>query len=190
MMGTYDHIGAGTLLFSQPYVDDDFFGKSVILLTEHTSAGSVGFILNKPLTFHVGSLTSKLLNAAADISLCLGGPVGNTSLHYIHTLGGDTVPGASHVGSGLFWAGDFDIISTLVDNRSVGGGDVRFFLGYSGWSAGQLEKEISDGMWGVARMSDYDIMCDTSELWYRIVMNDPAYSGWRLLGGDSGAMES
>ena len=178
----YEDICAGTLLFAQPYLNDVFFRRSVILLTEHSDAESVGFILNKPLSFHVSSLTSKLGHASKDFGLSLGGPVGHSSLHFLHTLGPDVVPDSICVGDGLCWSGDFDIISHLVDTGSVSPGQVRFFLGYSGWSAGQLKEEVESGSWGIAKASDYDLMGDTSELWYKIVMNNADYAGWALLG--------
>lgn len=145
----------GRILISEPFLPDTFFNRSIVYLTDHNPKGSVGFILNKKLEI-------KLCDAVTgfegwDEYLNMGGPVSPDTLHYLHDLG-HIVPGSIKVEGNIYWGGDIDSIRNLIRTGSVKPGQIRFFLGYSGWSAGQLEKELKENSWVTAKVVPEAIM--------------------------------
>jgi putative transcriptional regulator len=54
----------------------------------------------------------------------------------------------------LFWGGRFDVLQSLLENDLIRENEIKFFLGYSGWEAGQLETEIVNDTWILQRNGD------------------------------------
>lgn len=147
MFTTHLKPGQGKLLLAEPFMDSPEFKRTVVLLTEHSDNGSMGFIMNRKL---VVKLTKAIDNFPDfDDVLYYGGPVSNEMLFYIHTLG-EAVPGSIEIINGIFLGGDFEMLKKMIADKKAGPGDVKFFAGYSGWSAGQLKKEIKQNSWIVA----------------------------------------
>ncbi len=73
---------AGRLLVSEPYLPDPNFERTIILLCEHNTEGTVGFVLNKPSLSKLGELIKDL--GQLENIVCMGGPVQQDTLHYIH----------------------------------------------------------------------------------------------------------
>lgn len=157
----------GKILISEPFLPDTFFNRSIVYLTDHNPKGSVGFILNKKLEI-------KLCDAVTGFesweeNLNMGGPVSPDTLHYLHNLG-HMVPGSIKVESNIYWGGDIDSIRNLIKTGTVAPGQIRFFLGYSGWSEGQLERELKENSWVTARVSPEAIMQSReSDSWKRVL---------------------
>jgi putative transcriptional regulator len=139
----------GKILISEPFLPDTFFNRSIVFLTDHTSEGSVGFILNKKLDIKVSDAIAGF-DAWAD-TLNMGGPVAPDTLHYLHTLG-KQIPKSVHIDKSIYWGGEIDTIKTLIAFNKIKESQIRFFLGYSGWSAGQLERELKENSWVIARI--------------------------------------
>ncbi len=157
----------GKILISEPFLPDTFFSRSIVYLTDHTPQGSVGFILNKKI-----DLT--LENAITGFDrwnekLNMGGPVAPDTIHYLHTMG-DMIPGSVLVEDNIFWGGDIDSIRDLVASGSITSAQIRFFLGYSGWSAGQLERELKEDSWVIAKVRPEIILNNRGEdTWKRVL---------------------
>ncbi|MBS1949636.1 MAG: YqgE/AlgH family protein [Bacteroidetes bacterium] len=148
---------AGSLLISEPYLADPNFDRTIVFLCEHNEEGTIGFVMNRPSESTVGSLVSNLekLDAVAFV----GGPVQQDTLHYVHRYRG--IDGAIEVIDGVFWGGDFDTIIDKINLNQITSEDIRFFLGYSGWSPGQLEEEIKTNSWIVSDHFSEDLFFDT-----------------------------
>lgn len=157
----------GRILISEPFLPDTFFNRSIVYLTDHTAEGSVGFILNKKIDIKMSSAVSGFDKWNEDINM--GGPVAPDTLHYLHTLG-EIVPGSVHIGENIWWGGDIDAIRELIRKGRITSNQVRFFLGYSGWSAGQLEKELGENSWVIAKVRSEIIMGNRGDdAWKRIL---------------------
>ena len=144
----------GQVLLSEPFMGDFYFGRSVILLAEHNSEGSFGLILNK-------SVRTKLSDALQDfpetnIPIFLGGPVDANRLFFIHTLG-NSIEGSIQVLDGLYWGGSIESVKELALQNALNEKNIRFFLGYSGWGAHQLEGELKRNSWAITRATPYQI---------------------------------
>jgi putative transcriptional regulator len=139
---------AGLLLLSEPFLDNEYFTRSVILLCEHNGKGSFGFVLNNFLEENFEGLPDYILESNPRISI--GGPVEVSHLYFIHSYG-EKVPGSSELVNGLFLGGDFEILKSLLLAEDQPEKCVRYFLGYSGWDAQQLNDEIKEKSWVVCR---------------------------------------
>jgi len=137
----------GRLLISEPFLPDTFFNRTLVYLTEHNEKGSVGFIINKSINIKVSEALEGF--PGWDEKLTMGGPVAPDTLHYLHTLG-NTIPDSVWVADDIYWGGNIEVVKELINSGKAGSGDIRFFLGYSGWGEGQLERELQENSWIIA----------------------------------------
>jgi putative transcriptional regulator len=152
----------GRVLVSEPFLQDTYFKRSLVLLTEYSEEGAVGLVLNKPLDVKVNEVMNEFPFTNEHVSI--GGPVSTNSVHYLHTLG-NLIPNSVHVIGDIYWGGDFDFIKHLFQMGEITEGQIRFFLGYSGWQAGQLENELEQNSWMVTELTQEAIMTPNNKLW-------------------------
>lgn len=138
----------GRVLISDPALEEYYFHRAVVLLTEFSKEGTVGFVLNKPMELTLGQAVSEL--SSVELPVFLGGPVGKDNMFYLHTLGA-LLPGSLEIIPGLWFGGEYQELRTLFLKGRVPGHAIRFFIGYSGWSPGQLEEELEEKAWIVAK---------------------------------------
>lgn len=143
----------GLALVAEPLTDDDYFGRSIVLLAEHGPEGSVGFVLNKETNYTLSDIVEDL---DADFMIYKGGPVEPNTLHYIHTLG--HLEHAIPIEDGLFWGGDFDQLKDQIKLGMINDNQIQFFMGYSGWSPDQLDHELKNNFWIVSDIDKDDIL--------------------------------
>ncbi|HMC01246.1 MAG TPA: YqgE/AlgH family protein [Flavobacteriaceae bacterium] len=138
----------GDLLIAEPSIIGDMsFNRSIILLADHTKEGSIGFILNKPLNYTINELIPEI---EADFKVYNGGPVEQDNLYFIHKIP-EIIPDSIEISLGIYWGGDFNKVVELISNNEIDDSDIRFFLGYSGWDATQLENELKLNSWLVSK---------------------------------------
>lgn len=153
----------GKILISEPFLRDATFGRSVILLIDHTDEGTMGLIINKPLPIFVNDII-KEFKYIDDIPLYKGGPVATDTLFYLHTLA--NISGAIPVSKGLYLNGDFDEIKKYILQGNKVDQHIRFFLGYCGWEGEQLNDELKENTWLVSKEDkDYLMNSDTKDMW-------------------------
>ena len=152
----------GRVLIAEPFLPGDYFSRSTVLLVQCSEEGDVGFILNKPTDLLVKDLFKGF--PEFDANAFLGGPVSNDKLFFLHTMG-DKIPDSLPVSGNLFWSGNFDHLTSLISAGLVEEEEVRFFLGYAGWSAGQLAAEIADHSWVVIEPTIETILSSDENFW-------------------------
>ena len=136
----------GNLLIAEPTIIGDVsFNRSIILLADHSLEGSIGFILNKPLDYTISDLVPEV---EAPFKVYNGGPVEQDNLYFIHKIP-HLIPNSIEISLGIYWGGDFSMVAELIAKEIVNENDIKFFLGYSGWDANQLESELKTNSWVV-----------------------------------------
>jgi len=136
----------GSLLISEPFLSDQYFGRSVIFISDYDNDGTLGFVINKATQNVVSDLIFDLPDCKFPVFV--GGPVNPDNLYFLHTKG-KYVDGSVEVSNGIYFGGDFNQIVTFINKNLILKHDIRFFIGYSGWSKGQLEEEIAKEAWAV-----------------------------------------
>ncbi|CAN5304724.1 YqgE/AlgH family protein [soil metagenome] len=147
----------GRLLISEPYLPDPNFERTIILLCENSGKGSFGFVLNKPATVSVSEVMEDIQDY--DTPAMVGGPVQQDTLHYLHRNA--NLEDAVEIAAGIYWGGNFESLLFLLESKQMPHSDVKFFLGYSGWSGGQLEEELEQDSWIVSDKVSEDLVFET-----------------------------
>lgn len=163
-------ITAGSLLLSEPFMFDENFKRTVVLICEHTEDnGTVGLILNKPIDIRLNDLVEEFPSFSEKIFL--GGPVGTDTLQFLHRVG-DKIENSIPLSENLFWGGDIEQVKELMTRKEIQPNDIRFFIGYSGWGHEQLIDELKENSWIIAQASSkyvFDFEKDT--LWKEVMGN-------------------
>jgi len=165
-----------SLLVSEPFMLDPNFKRSVVLLGEHNETGSMGWVLNQPSELMLSDVMDDI--PFANFRLFIGGPVGQDAVQFIHKCY-DQLNSGIDLGDGVYWGGNFEVLKTLIENKSIDEDDVKFFIGYSGWTAGQLDQELHENTWLVSNDFNPDLLFvnDGENLWKEAVVNlGPKYA--------------
>jgi putative transcriptional regulator len=143
-------------LIAMPGMADETFAGAVVYMCEHTDKGALGLVINKPIDIKLKNLFEKVeltldRSDLADEPVYFGGPVQTERGFVLHErLGGDGGDGA-HYNSSLQIPGGLEMTTSkdVLEALSNGAGPKKILvtLGYSGWSAGQLEEEIGRNGW-------------------------------------------
>ena len=157
----------GSLLISEPFMEDPNFRRSVILLTDYREDGVVGFILNKELNQRLNELAIDL--PTFDVPSFHGGPVARDRLYFLHNVG-DLIEGSVKVSQGVWFGGDFEQLRFLMSTQLIEPHNIRFFVGYSGWSGEQLAEEIKEGSWIVHDMDSNFLFNTPPEMLWQSVL--------------------
>jgi putative transcriptional regulator len=185
MVNEFEKLKAGKLLLASANLLESNFKRTVLIMCEHNDKGSLGFILNRPMEFKV----CEAIAGFEDIEelLHMGGPVQVDTVHFLHSRG-DLIEDSLEILPGLFWGGDKNELSYLLNTGVMMPSEIRFFLGYAGWTPGQLEAEFEEGSWYTADASRELIFSDNYErMWsrsvrskggeYQIIANSPELPG-------------
>ncbi len=162
-------VDKGNILIAQAFMDDAYFGRTVLIVTEHNKEGSVGFIINKKIQPKMHELLEGFPEFEGDVYY--GGPVANDTIHYVHNVP-LLLPDSYHVKDDLYWGGDFEKVKSIVGEGLLSKENIRFFLGYSGWTKGQLEGELKTGSWLVSDIDTKMIFKDNNEQLWNEVLHD------------------
>ncbi len=140
---------ANHLLVAMPSVSDSTFEHAVVYICEHHSAGTVGLIINRPLQFPLQVVFEQLQIANAPLEqnkkpLLFGGPLQTERGFVIHRpwkIWNSSLELEKHV----IVTTSSDIIRAMANEHAPK--DILVTLGYTGWSAKQLEEELMKNIW-------------------------------------------
>ncbi len=144
---------AGDLLVAAPFIGGGCFNHALVCIIEHSAdSGTMGLVVNKESGYTLGELVEGI-DVNEEVPVFVGGPVHDDRLYYMHTLG-SAIPDSVEVADGLYVGGDFEAVKSYVAAGCPVAGCMRFFVGYSGWTSGQLRQELDNRDWVVAKMLD------------------------------------
>lgn len=149
------NVSIGDVLLSEPFMNDYYFRRSVILIIDHNEEGSLGVIINKRLTIPFNELVQGFPEFKADVYL--GGPVESDRIFFIHTIG-EMIPDSYKISSGLYWSGNVNALKAMIKTDLIKPHEIRFFVGYAGWEEGQLRRELKANTWLVGKFSTKQIL--------------------------------
>jgi putative transcriptional regulator len=164
---------AGHFLIAMPSLADAPFSRGVALLCQHDEDGAVGLLINQLSEYRMGDILGQMKLECADPELAdapvlIGGPVQQERGFVLHREHGH-------------WESSFRIndVWSITTSRDIliamaageGPRHALLALGYSGWSAGQLEQELKDNTWLTVEASD------------RIIFDTPLEERWSAAAG-------
>lgn len=132
----------GKILLAAPAMVDPNFARSVVLVVKHDGEGALGLVLNRP----TGATVREAIESgdgwacSSDAELLRGGPCDGPLmvLHRDAELAQETVL------AGVYFSVESDLVRELLSGEAS---EARFFHGYAGWAAGQLDAEMAGGGW-------------------------------------------
>ncbi len=163
----YEHIKRlkpGSVLLSKDLVDPNF-SETAVLICQHGSEGSYGLVLNRPSHMPISEVFDNPPEWVGDVSrrqrIYIGGPVEPDELQVIQVTNSPVTKSlqiAPEVFLGGYWGDLKDILD--LDVKSL-----RLFLGYSGWAADQLSKEVEASAWEVWDVDVKRLILSPDETW-------------------------
>ena len=136
-----------------PHMNDPFFSKSVVLICDHNSRGSMGIILNKKLDQKKSNSKFGVETLSKERVIFFGGPVMVNFILLLHNE--KKLEDSSYKISDNLFLSNNDL-----PNNKIRISNKKFISGYAGWSKSQLEKEIKNGDWIVQKARD-DLIFET-----------------------------
>jgi putative transcriptional regulator len=159
----------GQLLVASPKLVDPNFFHAVVLLVQHNDEGALGLVLNRPLQTTVQEMWEEVGESDCEIDQPLhqGGPC-EGPLMVVH---GARSSAEIEVSDGVYFCTSRDRIEALIEQgkASAGGRGIKFFVGYSGWTAGQLEAELREGSWLTINANPKAVFQGDEHLWSDLV---------------------
>lgn len=163
--------GVGKLLLSGPFLSDPNFRRSVVLLVSHDyEKGIIGFVLNQVSEMTIGSLLPEL--EGCDFKVFTGGPLGLETLSFIHCCH-DKLQSGVHIVGDIYVGGDRELMYDLINSGEIREEDVKFFIGYTGWSGEQLDQEMAEEEWFVADQFHRELPFENTrqEMWREVIVD-------------------
>jgi putative transcriptional regulator len=156
-------LASGILLIADPFLKDPNFMRTVVFLTEHRDDGTIGFVLNRQYENTLDELLPDV--EGHKLPVYYGGPVQMNTIHFLHRYP-EQIQGGIEIMKGVYWGGDFDAVIDLINSGKADPEKIRFYIGYSGWSPGQLENEMAEKTWLTAdAVSKLIFHSNAEEIW-------------------------
>lgn len=167
------------LLVSMPGHPDTSFAHSVTLICEHShDRGALGIVVNKPLPMKLGEVMSQMRltpkgDDIGDSTVLRGGPLHQDRGFVLHRPGG-AWDSSHRISESIQVTTSRDVLAAMARGEGPNGAFVA--LGYAGWEAGQLEREIKDNAWLTLPFNE--------NLLFELPYEERWLAAWRLMGVD------
>jgi len=169
---------ANHLLVAMPSLADGHFNQTVTLVCEHSEKGALGIVLNKPLPMKLEEVLSQMRLTAirediAERPVLRGGPLYPDRGFVLHRPGGEW-DSTHRISDRVQVTTSRDVLAAIA--RGEGPPEAFIALGYAGWDAGQLEREIKENAWLTLPFDD--------ALAFDLPHEDRWHAAWGRLGVD------
>jgi putative transcriptional regulator len=136
-------------LLAMPCLSEGIFSQSITYICEHGESGAMGIVINRPLDLSVGEIFEHLQidtqRDFSDLPVMAGGPVQMDHGFVLHRPGEKTWEASLSVTPEITLTTSRDILRAIA--RDNGPPEHLIALGYAGWTAGQLEQELTENSW-------------------------------------------
>ncbi len=151
----------GKFISSTPALDNTDFEKAILFIIEDNENGATGFIINKLF----GRVLNELVEFRQSIpfELYAGGPVAQEGIFFLHRRP-DVIEGAKRISNSIYLGGNMQQAITAINKHIINEQDIKVFIGYCGWDAGQLNEEVEEGSWLLLDASVEKIFFNADEL--------------------------
>lgn len=158
------------MLIAEPFLKDPNFSRTVVFICDHHDQGSFGFVLNRSYDHTLDELMNDV-DEELKIPVFYGGPVQMDTIHFLHQYP-DKIVGSYEILNGIYWGGDFETAIQLIKSGEIDLAHIRFFIGYSGWSEGQLAAEMDQKSWLTTEATKKLVFHDNvDEIWKDAVIS-------------------
>jgi len=143
-------------LIAMPNMADPYFARTLTYVCEHNDQGALGVVVNRPIDMTLQALFERLSltlrdNELADAPIFFGGPVQTDRGFVLHAPAGNW-QSTLRVREAIGLTTSKDVLEAV--GRGEGPAKILVTLGYAGWSAGQLEHELSQNAWLTVEAKD------------------------------------
>ena len=163
--------GKGSLLIANPVLPDPNFSRTVILLCNHNKQGSFGLVINRSTELKAPDLFSGIdVLKSYNEKIYIGGPVSQSMVFYLYRTSQD-VSDLDEVCSGVYLGSSLETLESLYLDIDYQKENIRFYLGYSGWSGGQLDGEMKQNSWLIQSADEQIVFLDSEDLMWPTAVN-------------------
>jgi putative transcriptional regulator len=161
-----DSLQGHFLVASRRLIDPNFH-RAVVLVVKHDEDGALGLVVNRPLSVTVKQVLEQALDRELDVvgHVHQGGPCEGPLMVVYEDPDADP-DGAEPVLDGVFFTAERGTIEDLLRHHD---GPLKFFANYSGWGAGQIEREMAEGSWLKAPATKEQVFHPGPKLWDQLV---------------------
>jgi len=168
----------GDILIADPsIINDNQFNRSSIIVTSSSIENEVvGLIINKKLNYNLQDVVPEI---KSHFDVYDGGPVNKDNLYFIHN-NNQLIPNSIKLRENLYWSGDFNSVIELINSKKINSENIKFCLGYTGWSAKQLIDEMKNENWIKCKeTSNKEIFSNMNSFWKsKMIELGGEYSLW------------
>ncbi len=158
----------GKLLVATDEVRGPYFAQTVVLLLQHDETGALGLVVNRPIDVSaIESLPMRENLAAYRGTFYWGGPLSQSTVRAL--LRTDTPPeDAVQIFNAVHLVKMDEALLATASNPAK----LRFFVGYAGWSSGQLERELVFDSWHILPATEELVFAeDTGDVWRKLLLS-------------------
>lgn len=142
-----ENYGKGHFLIANPVLPDPNFSRTVVLLCNHDDQGSFGLVVNREAPIQANEIFKEMgMSSIPSEKIYVGGPVSPAQVFYL-CYSKNPLPELEAICDGVYLGMSWELLDNLMVRVEAPEKNIRFYLGYSGWGAGQLEDEMSRLSW-------------------------------------------
>ena len=142
-----EQYGKGYFLIANPVLPDPNFSRTVVLLCNHDDQGSFGLVINRPAPITAQDIFKEMRGSNSPTGrIFIGGPVSASQVFYL-CRSKVPLPELEAICDGVYMGLSWELLDNLMMRVEDPDKNIRFYIGYSGWGAGQLAGEMTQLSW-------------------------------------------
>ena len=142
-----EEYGKGYFLIANPVLPDPNFSRTVVLLCNHDDEGSFGLVINRSAPINSKEVFAEMgMSEYPSGKIYVGGPVSPSQVFYL-CRSEEPLPELETICEDVYLGMSWELLDNLMTRLKDPEKNIRFYLGYSGWGAGQLAGEMTRLSW-------------------------------------------